>query len=164
LANLVTNVRIVLRHLQNRESSERAPRALDNAQRVRSCGIDALAFVARCWNEASKVCLRTSIGLVSSRFQTGSYAATRILKIVEQRLAHEIGLSARNSEKSITETGRHLANSRKSPAYFCSSDIAHRDRTGWLGIRDKPIAPSSPWQNGFAESDRIDPRRVRRPM
>src|SRR6266480_4559271 len=33
-----------------------------------------------------------------------------------------------------------------------------------MGIRDKPIAPGSPWQNGFAEkADRIDPTRVRRP-
>jgi hypothetical protein len=29
-----------------------------------------------------------------------------------------------------------------------------------MGIRDKPIAPRSPWQNGFAE---IDPSRVHRP-
>src|SRR6202035_2388597 len=30
-----------------------------------------------------------------------------------------------------------------------------------MGIRDKPIAPASPWQNGFAETaDRIDPSRV----
>src|SRR5207244_11413336 len=29
-----------------------------------------------------------------------------------------------------------------------------------MGIRDKPIAPSSPWQNSFAESD---PSRMRRP-
>jgi transposase InsO family protein len=27
--------------------------------------------------------------------------------------------------------------------------VAHRLRT--MGIRDKPIAPGSPWQNGFAE-------------
>ena len=27
-----------------------------------------------------------------------------------------------------------------------------------MGIRDKPTAPASPWQNGFAETaDRIDP-------
>jgi len=27
-----------------------------------------------------------------------------------------------------------------------------------MGIRDKPIAPASPWQNGFAERvDRINP-------
>ena len=33
-----------------------------------------------------------------------------------------------------------------------------------MGIRDKPIAPASPWQNSFAEpTDRIDPARVRRP-
>jgi hypothetical protein len=30
-----------------------------------------------------------------------------------------------------------------------------------MGIRDKPIAPASPWQNGFARTaDRIDPARV----
>jgi hypothetical protein len=30
-----------------------------------------------------------------------------------------------------------------------------------MGIRDKPIAPSSPWQNGFAERiDRINPARL----
>jgi len=33
-----------------------------------------------------------------------------------------------------------------------------------MGIRDKPIASGSPWQNGFAERlIRIDPTRVRRP-
>src|SRR3981081_3476920 len=33
-----------------------------------------------------------------------------------------------------------------------------------MGIRDKPIAPVSPWQNGFRRKiDRIDPSRVRRP-
>ena len=33
-----------------------------------------------------------------------------------------------------------------------------------MGIRDRPIAPGSPWQNGFAErSDRVDPTRMRRP-
>src|SRR5262245_47984583 len=31
-----------------------------------------------------------------------------------------------------------------------------------MGIRDKPIAPASPWQNGFAERDRIDPARMSR--
>jgi hypothetical protein len=30
-----------------------------------------------------------------------------------------------------------------------------------MGIRDKPIAPASPWQTGFA-ADRIDPSRVSR--
>jgi transposase InsO family protein len=25
------------------------------------------------------------------------------------------------------------------------------DRVAYMGIRDKPIAPASPWQNGFAE-------------
>ena len=30
--------------------------------------------------------------------------------------------------------------------------VTHRLRA--MGIRDKPIAPGSPWQNGFAESDR----------
>jgi len=30
-----------------------------------------------------------------------------------------------------------------------------------MGIRDKPIAPASPWQNGYAErADRVDPARV----
>jgi hypothetical protein len=29
-----------------------------------------------------------------------------------------------------------------------------------MGIRDRPTAPASPWQNCFAESDRIDPARV----
>ena len=34
--------------------------------------------------------------------------------------------------------------------------VTHRIRA--MGIRDKPIAPGSPWQNAFAESiDRIDP-------
>jgi hypothetical protein len=33
-----------------------------------------------------------------------------------------------------------------------------------MGIRDKPIAPGSPWQNGVArKADRIDPSRVHRP-
>ena len=33
-----------------------------------------------------------------------------------------------------------------------------------MGIRDKPIAPGSPWQNGFAERlIGIDPTRVHRP-
>jgi hypothetical protein len=33
-----------------------------------------------------------------------------------------------------------------------------------MGIRDKPIAPGSPWQNGLRrEADRINPSRVRRP-
>ncbi len=37
--------------------------------------------------------------------------------------------------------------------------VTRRLRT--LGIRDKPIAPASPWQNGFAERvDRVDPPRV----
>ena len=26
-----------------------------------------------------------------------------------------------------------------------------------MGIRDHPIAPRSPWQNGYAETDRLDP-------
>src|SRR5947208_1424242 len=39
--------------------------------------------------------------------------------------------------------------------------VTHRLRT--MGIRDKPIAPGSPWQNGFRKTDRIDPTRVRRP-
>ena len=31
-----------------------------------------------------------------------------------------------------------------------------------MGIRDKPTAPASPWQNGFAgTADRVDPARVR---
>jgi hypothetical protein len=30
-----------------------------------------------------------------------------------------------------------------------------------MGVRDKPIAPASPWQNGFCRTaDRIDPPRV----
>ena len=34
--------------------------------------------------------------------------------------------------------------------------VAHRLRA--MGIRDKPIAPGSPWQTGFAgKVDRIDP-------
>jgi hypothetical protein len=40
--------------------------------------------------------------------------------------------------------------------------VTHRLRA--MGIRDKPIAPGSPWQNGFAEkADRIDPSRVHGP-
>jgi len=37
------------------------------------------------------------------------------------------------------------------------------ERLRAMGIRDKPIAPGLPRQNGFAETDRIDPTRVRRP-
>ena len=40
---------------------------------------------------------------------------------------------------------------------------AAKNRLRAMGIRNKPIAPGSPWQNGFAETDRIDPTRVRRP-
>jgi hypothetical protein len=37
-----------------------------------------------------------------------------------------------------------------------------RRRPRAMGIRDKPIAPASPWQNGFRTADRIDPSRVSR--
>ena len=45
----------------------------------------------------------------------------------------------------------------------CVYGAAVTRRLRAMGIRDKPIAPASPWQNGFTEADRIDPAQVRRP-
>jgi transposase InsO family protein len=45
-----------------------------------------------------------------------------------------------------TEAPRHLIRDRDR---VCGAAVMHRLRA--MGIRDKPIAPGSPWQNGFAE-------------
>src|SRR5213080_3374477 len=54
-----------------------------------------------------------------------------------------------------TEAPRYLIRDRDA---IYGAAVTRRLRA--IGIRDKPIAPSSPWQNSFAESD---PSRMRRP-
>jgi hypothetical protein len=43
---------------------------------------------------------------------------------------------AGNLENRASETALHLANSRETRAYSYTPDMAHRDRTGWLGRED----------------------------
>jgi hypothetical protein len=43
---------------------------------------------------------------------------------------------AENRENGASETRHRLANSRKCRAYFCETDMPHKDRTGWLGWSD----------------------------
>jgi hypothetical protein len=52
---------------------------------------------------------------------------------------------AGNLESHASETALHLANSRESRAYSCTPDMAHRDRTAWLGVEDSNSEMT--WQN-----------------
>jgi transposase InsO family protein len=45
--------------------------------------------------------------------------------------------------------GPTLATNAPAPDRVYGTDVTRRLRA--MGIRDKPIAPASPWQNGFAE-------------
>ena len=61
-----------------------------------------------------------------------------------------------------TRSRRHSALPDRDRDQACRAVVTRRLRT--MGIRDKPIAPGSPWQTGFAgKVDRINPARVRGP-
>jgi hypothetical protein len=62
---------------------------------------------------------------------------TRILKIGDQRLAREIGLLRLKIQKITPQRLRDISLSRGNIAcIFATPEMAHRDRTGWLGWED----------------------------
>src|SRR5262249_19088079 len=73
-----------------------------------------------------------------------SLITTRILKIRDQRLAHENWQDvARDREKIASETRYLVANSRECRANSCEQDLRCRDRTAWQGGRTR----TSEWRN-----------------
>jgi transposase InsO family protein len=57
-----------------------------------------------------------------------------------------MGCATNNGSISLDEAPRHLIHDRDR---IYGSVVTRRLRA--MGIRDKPTAPASPWQNGFAE-------------
>jgi hypothetical protein len=56
-----------------------------------------------------------------------------------ETVAQNSSVVAENRENYASETPRRLANSREYRTYICRSDLAHRDRTGWLGREDSNL-------------------------
>src|SRR5436309_7607796 len=61
-------------------------------------------------------------------------------------LRHQLIVLQRRMRGRVRLTPRYLI--RDQDCVYGAA-VTHRLRT--MGIRDKPIAPGSPWQNGFAE-------------